>query len=200
MASVTNWSVALLALSFFDYPLLTVCGNLKRNCREVEKYYNQTNNNIQDPKFDFITKMFLRAIVEDQREDLDSRCAGQDQCSLGTHDCNPNAYCHETHLAYNCECKPGYDGDGVICGTIDECATNTHNCHRDAICKDTTPLFTCTCKLGYQGDGKNCTSINECSLNTHNCSKNAICTDLTPYFTCHCKPGYRGNGFKCTGK
>ena len=66
-------------MSFLLVALLTVCGNVKRNCREVEKYYNQTNNNIQDPKFDFITKMFLRSIAQDQRQDLDSRCAGNKQ-------------------------------------------------------------------------------------------------------------------------
>ena len=64
-------------MSFLLVALLTVCGNVKRNCREAERLYNQTNNHIQDPKFDSVAKMGLRSIAHHQRQDLDSRCAGE---------------------------------------------------------------------------------------------------------------------------
>lgn len=34
------------------------------------------------------------------------------ECSLGTHNCHEHAKCIDTKLAFKCQCKPGYTGNG----------------------------------------------------------------------------------------
>ena len=43
-----------------------------------------------------------------------------DECSLGLHNCNPNAECINTHGGYDCQCKSGYEGNGVSCQGSDD--------------------------------------------------------------------------------
>ena len=38
-----------------------------------------------------------------------------DECALGTHDCDVNAYCTDTHPSFKCTCMAGYKGDGKTC-------------------------------------------------------------------------------------
>lgn len=47
-------------------------------------------------------------------------CKPRNPCTDGTHDCNKNANCNYlgpySDPMYRCECKPGYAGNGIICG------------------------------------------------------------------------------------
>ena len=41
-------------------------------------------------------------------------CTDIDECSLGTHSCDSNAFCTNTIGSYTCDCPLGYDGLGYI--------------------------------------------------------------------------------------
>ncbi len=38
-----------------------------------------------------------------------------DECALGTDNCNTNAACTNTVGSFTCACNEGYSGDGVTC-------------------------------------------------------------------------------------
>jgi len=38
------------------------------------------------------------------------------ECTLGTHNCHPQATCTNTIGSYTCACDIGYFGDGFTCG------------------------------------------------------------------------------------
>ena len=37
-----------------------------------------------------------------------------DECTSQTHDCSPNGECTNLEGSFNCECRPGFTGDGKI--------------------------------------------------------------------------------------
>ena len=102
-----------------------------------------------------------------------------DECLKQYHNCNENALCTDIIGSFECDCLPGYMGNGVNCTSklfslavmiihinffstvytdIDECTTGTHNCDMNALCTDTDGSFNCTCNSGYEGNGTLCLS------------------------------------------
>ena len=49
-------------------------------------------------------------------------CADIDECAQGLDSCSSLADCTNTEGSYECECVPGYQGDGRVCtGIYDLC-------------------------------------------------------------------------------
>ncbi|KAG7277658.1 hypothetical protein CRUP_025343 [Coryphaenoides rupestris] len=125
-----------------------------------------------------------------------SRCQ---YCSL------PNKYgpncdrnCDFNQGAAKCVCKPGYQGDGIVCFERDPCARN--RCGKNAKCIKTGPnAHVCQCLAGWTLDGDECQPINDCnSPRRGGCHANASCIYIGPgQSDCICKPGYQGNGIDC---
>ncbi|XP_019616534.1 PREDICTED: uncharacterized protein LOC109464052 [Branchiostoma belcheri] len=91
---------------------------------------------------------------EDVNECLNNvNCEGktQEECAIlsrggkGYNICSPEADCINTVGSYHCQCKDGYDGDGVHCADIDECAQQEYPCHNHATCINMPGGFSCTC-------------------------------------------------------
>ena len=85
-------------------------------------------------------------------------------CAEGANEINQGGF-------VNCECKPGYAGDGFnVCADIDECADpSTNLCEAPATCQNTVGSFICNCPAeGYTkdpNDDHKCADINECETN-----------------------------------
>jgi len=61
-----------------------------------------------------------------------------------------DANCVNTIGGYNCDCKPGFWGDGSYCVDHNECNEGTHNCDADnVICENTYGSFICPCAFGF---------------------------------------------------
>jgi hypothetical protein len=127
-----------------------------------------------------------------------------DACAAGTDNCDDNATCVGLPDGFQCECHPGYTGDGATCADVDECSIDADNCGPSAICTNTPGSFTCACPEGYEGpegEAMGCTDIDECTAGTDNCASNAKCTNTQGAFTCTCPPGTKdvgGNGTACS--
>ena len=58
-----------------------------------------------------------------------------------------------TEGSYECDCPPGYDGDGWTCDDIDECNATNHNCSNYANCINDIGSYRCNCLSGFHGNG-----------------------------------------------
>ncbi|XP_071942160.1 uncharacterized protein [Antedon mediterranea] len=74
---------------------------------------------------------------------LKPMCIDINECEV-TNYCDSNAICHNEPGDYRCECKRGYEGDGMRCIDIDECASS-NPCHEHAVCVNRDGGFGCTC-------------------------------------------------------
>eukprot|EP00736_Rhodelphis_marinus_P011720 Rmarinus@m.8724 len=124
--------------------------------------------------------------------DGSSSCEDEDECSLGTHDCDSNAVCANSEGAFSCSCVADYYGDGTSCTA---CAVNAQSA------AGSTQNTDCTCNDGFSGDGHTSCSVddeNECNLGTDNCHAEATCANSDGSFTCSCNNGYSGDGTTCS--
>ena len=109
-----------------------------------------------------------------------NNCKDIDECKLKMSNCAENADCINTMGSYKCQCKNGFQGNGMICKGGFYIQFNTN--------------WTCIMTLKIDLD------IDECYTGLHNCDKNANCTNNEGSFTCTCKESFYGNGTDCNGK
>ncbi len=94
---------------------------------------------------------FLPWILEVAAHDFDA-------CGTGQPNCSENATCANTTGGFECQCHPGYNGDGVTCSDIDECTAGLQPCRADQVCKNSSGAFSCACPPGFSdpNDGTGC--------------------------------------------
>ena len=137
-------------------------------------------------------------ICKDGFEDVGSGCQPTGNC--GTKKCHMYANCIYDE-EYNCECKPGYKGDGEdTCNNVNECSENQHECDVNATCTDTDGSYKCACNLGWTGNGYLCNKDVTCDpVLAGQCHENAKCVFngyLRQHY-CKCNQGFVGNGYTC---
>ena len=119
-------------------------------------------------------------------------------------DCNVYAECvldSGAENGYYCQCKPGFDGDGMQCNDLNECEEGSTYCSPVADCVNMLGYYECKCLPPRIGDGRNCEwdSSAPASDICSRCDLNARCiTDEEgKSASCNCNSGYVGNGFQC---
>ncbi|KAK3544692.1 hypothetical protein QTP86_026093 [Hemibagrus guttatus] len=122
--------------------------------------------------------------------------------------CGPSRICHihancilDQVGEQNCECKPGYIGDGFQCTHEDPCTWSPNGgCGDNARCVQLgKSKHKCECLSGWKEDGDECQPINNClEPSRGGCHTNASCVYLGPgQNDCICKRNFRGTGKDC---
>ncbi|CAK8673846.1 unnamed protein product [Clavelina lepadiformis] len=124
-------------------------------------------------------------------------CIGINECSVGSHNCHPNATCTNLVDGFICTCNKFFVGDGTNCTYV--CEPNPCGEEHECVAvSDNVQGYTCKCAEGYFYDNITCIEINGCSVGSHNCHPNATCTDLVDGFNCTCNEFFIGDGTNCT--
>ncbi|CBY08675.1 unnamed protein product [Oikopleura dioica] len=134
-------------------------------------------------------------------------CDMINECESGEHKCVDNSNCVDLKYGYDCECIPGFTGNGHIqCNQVDSCATVECPAFSDCITGNQNRAK-CVCREGFQDDHnlvgklKRCMPIDPCSVDNGGCSLNAKCSSSIfghdVNYSCSCNPGFFGDGFSC---
>jgi alpha-tubulin suppressor-like RCC1 family protein/subtilisin family serine protease len=111
--------------------------------------------------------------------------------------CSPQATCTTVNGASRCQCKPGYQGDGLNCIDVNECGWYPVPCSGNASCTNTPGSYTCSCRAGFVGNGVICNDVDECAAGAFTCDPNARCVNQAGGYDCVCSAGFEGNGKTC---
>jgi hypothetical protein len=104
----------------------------------------------------------------------DTGCSDINECANGTANCSPNADCTNTFGGYACDCKPGFQGDGITC-ELQVCG--------GLQCGGSTPYL----------DAQRCQCVG-CLYSTH-CGGNQCLSGTCS--ACTCPPGTTCQGNEC---
>lgn len=135
-------------------------------------------------------------------EVVDGKCQDINECTTGTQQCPPVAYCNNNKGAYVCysNCPtPTYtivreraaDLAG-ICADTDECATGTAKCSKHHKCENTVGGYSCkriSCEVGYTFLDGHCEDLDECE-NKEICGTKGNCRNAHGTYYCDCADGY----------
>jgi hypothetical protein len=124
-------------------------------------------------------------------------CRDQDECALGTHDCDAQARCVNLPGTFACACPVGYAGDGRTCAEIDECQSGAALCDPHARCVNTPGSYRCECAAGFTTDGLLCKDIDECAATPAPCRANEQCNNAPGTFSCSCDAPFFDDGSAC---
>eukprot|EP00117_Sycon_ciliatum_P002421 scpid7190/ scgid3720/ Fibrillin-1 len=158
----------------------------------------------------------LVCLIEGSWSDEPPSCDDVDECSEGLHDCSPSADCVNTEGSYECICRDGYTGNGVVCTRI-QCPELADPANGGVQVVPPDRYFMSrafyTCMQGYSLDGVDirvcamqgqwtdkeprCNDVDECALGNHGCHINANCINTNGSYMCVCLPGYYGDGRDC---
>ncbi|XP_072043967.1 uncharacterized protein [Amphiura filiformis] len=140
-----------------------------------------------------ITARYLRIIPTDCENNCGLRfevtgCLLVDECVEDIDTCDVNAECHDQDDGYQCTCKPGFIGNGLLCEDIDECTSSP--CMNDGTCETDVNSYSCRCATGYTGDTCQI-DIDECT--SFSCMNGGTCEDGSDSYICRCASGYTGD-------
>ena len=133
--------------------------------------------------------------------DDDVGCVDINECDDGSDDCVDIAQCVNTPGSFECQCAPGFAGNGrnpltggTGCTDINECANPALNdCGAPASrCVNTPGSFQCACLRGFRADAEGeCVDIDECGEEGV-CDGDGErgCNNVPGSFECICEPGF----------
>ncbi|KAF8822609.1 subtilisin SUB7 [Cardiosporidium cionae] len=104
--------------------------------------------------------------------------------------CDANAICTDSSSGAQCQCKTGFNGNGVQCKDINEC--NYHPCGKVSTCYNKMGSFECRCISGFKRIDDFCEDVNECST-AGACPVEAKCANFAGTHDCFCPPGHFWN-------
>lgn len=104
-------------------------------------------------------------------------CVDEDECTLGTDDCDENATCENTSGSYTCTCDQGYYGDGTSCNEIDDVLSNCEPGYYSLTNSNSTceKFFDVTCNSNGTADVKVAlTYVNNILVYPYNQTQNLV--------------------------